>query len=205
MLEELIKYWMKYSETVRLQHPQTNRPETTRKHGVGSSIKSCNVISQLRVLEEFELHMLQQNNIATIKHMQTSHSVNAENYAMLSPSAVSDSLRPHGQQPARLCCPWRFSRSGLPCPPPGNLPNRSPTLQVDSLPPEPPEKPNADRVLIYSVLFISHLKESCSFARLVPENVLNNTTLSNVRVIHLIFLHVFMNLLWIISDCIVVF
>ena len=42
-----------------------------------------------------------------------------------------------------------FSRreywSGLPCPPPGDLPNpeidsRSPTLQADSLPAEPPEK-----------------------------------------------------------------
>ena len=37
--------------------------------------------------------------------------------------------------------------SGLPCPPPGNLPNpgmepRSPTLQVDSLPFEPPRKPS---------------------------------------------------------------
>ena len=43
-----------------------------------------------------------------------------------------------------------FSRqeyqSGLPCPPPGDLPNpgikpRSPTLQADSLPSEPPGKP----------------------------------------------------------------
>ena len=43
-----------------------------------------------------------------------------------------------------------FSRqeywSELPCPPPGDLPNpeterRSPTLQADSLPSEPPEKP----------------------------------------------------------------
>ena len=49
-----------------------------------------------------------------------------------------------------LLCPWRFSRqeywSGLPCPPPRGLPNpgvepRSPTLQVDSLPSEPPAKP----------------------------------------------------------------
>ena len=36
--------------------------------------------------------------------------------------------------------------SGVPCPPPGDLPNpgiepRSPTLQVDSLPSEPPGKP----------------------------------------------------------------
>ena len=57
-----------------------------------------------------------------------------------------DSLRLHGLQPARLVCPWRFSRqeyqSGLPCPPPGDLPNsgiepRSPTLQADSLPTGP--------------------------------------------------------------------
>jgi len=47
-------------------------------------------------------------------------------------------------------CPWGFSRqeywSGLPCPPPGDLPNpgikhRSPTLQADSLLSEPPGKP----------------------------------------------------------------
>ena len=63
---------------------------------------------------------------------------------------MSDSLRPHGLQPTRLLCPWGFSRqqywSGLPCPPPGNLPNlgiklRSPTLQAYSLPSEPPGKP----------------------------------------------------------------
>ena len=51
---------------------------------------------------------------------------------------------------ARLLCPWGFSRqeywSGLPCLPPGDLPNagiepRSPTLQADSLPSEPPGKP----------------------------------------------------------------
>ena len=57
----------------------------------------------------------------------------------------------HGLQPARLLCPWRFSRqeywSGLPCPPPGDLPDPgmepgSPTLWADSLPSEPPGKPN---------------------------------------------------------------
>ena len=50
----------------------------------------------------------------------------------------------------RLLCPWGFSRqeywSGLPRPPPGDLPNpgiepRSPALQADSLPSEPPGKP----------------------------------------------------------------
>ena len=42
-------------------------------------------------------------------------------------SVTSDSVRPHGLQPARLFCPWGFSRqeywSGLPCPPPGDLPH----------------------------------------------------------------------------------
>ena len=69
---------------------------------------------------------------------------------VLSRSVVSNSLRPHELEPARLLCPWGFSRqkywSGLPCPPPGDLPNpglepRSPTLQVDSLPSEPTGKP----------------------------------------------------------------
>ena len=49
-----------------------------------------------------------------------------------------------------LLGPWGFSRqehsSGLPCPPLGDLPNpgikpRSPILQADSLPSEPPGKP----------------------------------------------------------------
>ena len=53
-------------------------------------------------------------------------------------------------QPARLLCPWGFSRqecwSGLPCSPPGDLPNsgiepRFPAFQVVSLPSEPPGKP----------------------------------------------------------------
>ena len=68
-------------------------------------------------------------------------------YAVLCHSAVSVSLWPRGLKPARLLCPWGFSRqeywTGLPCPPPGDLPNpriepRSPTLQADSLPAELP-------------------------------------------------------------------
>ena len=71
-------------------------------------------------------------------------------YDALSGSVVSNSLWPDGLWPTRLLCPWGFSRqeywSGLPCPPPGGLPNsgiepRSPTLQVVSLPSEPPGKP----------------------------------------------------------------
>ena len=42
-------------------------------------------------------------------------------------SLVSNSLQPHRLQPARLLCPWRFSRqeywSELPCSPLGDLPN----------------------------------------------------------------------------------
>ena len=70
--------------------------------------------------------------------------------AVLSHSFLSHSLRPHGLKPVRLFCPWGFSRqeywSGLPCPPPGDLPNpgikpRSPTLQADSLSCKLPGKP----------------------------------------------------------------
>jgi len=59
----------------------------------------------------------------------------------------------------RLLCPWGFSSqeywSGLPCPPPGDLPYpgiepRSPTFQVDSLLSEPPRKP----IYIYTFLKI---------------------------------------------------
>jgi len=58
--------------------------------------------------------------------------------AVLSRSAVSDLLLPHGLQPTRLLCPWGFSKqehwSGLPWLPSGDVPNpgikpRSPSLQ----------------------------------------------------------------------------
>ena len=74
----------------------------------------------------------------------------------VSGSVMSDSLEPHGlfessgtvahQAPLSM----EFSRqeywSGLPCPPPGDLPNpgiepRSPVLQADSLQAKPPGKP----------------------------------------------------------------
>ena len=70
--------------------------------------------------------------------------------AVLSPSVVSDSLQPHGLWPTRFLCSRGLSRqeywSGLPCPPACDLPNpgtepRSPALQADSLPSEPPGKP----------------------------------------------------------------
>ena len=80
---------------------------------------------------------------------------------MLSWSVVSDNLQSHGLWPARLLCPWGFSRqkywSGLPCPPPGDLPNpgmepRSPALQADSLSPETPGNPKNTGVRSLSLL-----------------------------------------------------
>ena len=69
--------------------------------------------------------------------------------AVLSRSVVSDSLQPHGLLPSKLLCPWILQArklDWLPFPPSGNLPipgieARSPTLQADSLPSEPPGKP----------------------------------------------------------------
>ena len=70
-------------------------------------------------------------------------------FAVLNCSAVSDSLQSYGLWPARLLCPWGFSRqeywSGLPFPSPGDLSNPgvkpvSPALQMDSLPAELPGK-----------------------------------------------------------------
>ena len=67
---------------------------------------------------------------------------------VLSRSVVSDSETPWTVA-FRLLCSWGFSSqkywSGLPCPPPGNLPNPgiepgSPALQADSLPAELPGK-----------------------------------------------------------------
>ena len=69
----------------------------------------------------------------------------------LSHSVVSESdCNPMDCSLSRLLCPWGFSRqecwSGLLSPPPGDRSNlgiepRSPTLQIDSLPSQPPERP----------------------------------------------------------------
>ena len=86
---------------------------------------------------------------------------------VLNHSVMSDSLWPYGLQPARLLCPWEFSRqdfwSGLPCPPLGDLPNpgiesRSPSFQADSLLSEWPGKPKNPGVGSLSLL--QKVKES---------------------------------------------
>ena len=49
-------------------------------------------------------------------------------------SVMSDSLQPHGLWPARLLCPWDLFRqeywSGLPFPPPEDLPD--PGIELES-------------------------------------------------------------------------
>ena len=73
-------------------------------------------------------------------------------FCVLSCSVVSDSLQPHGLYPARLLChgfPRQEYWSGLPFPPPGDLPNPgikpasplSAGLQADSLLVKPLGKP----------------------------------------------------------------
>ena len=97
-------------------------------------------------------------------------------------SVVSDSLQPHVLQPARLLCPWGFSRqehwSKLPCPPPVDLPNpgiepRSPTLQADSLLSEPPGKPMNTGVGSLSLL-----------QRIFPTQELNQDLLLCRQILH---------------------
>ena len=100
---------------------------------------------------------------------------------MLSRSVTSDSL-----QPARHLCPWGFSRqeywSGLPCPSPEDIPNppiepRSPTLQADSLPSEPPGKPLSKSELMYlgesRLLFFTYVDAKINIVSLSPRNMID--------------------------------
>ena len=64
-----------------------------------------------------------------------------------SSSVVSDSFPHYGQDPLSMRISRQEYWSGLPCPPPGDLPGPgiepgSPALQVDSLPTKLPGKPN---------------------------------------------------------------
>ena len=71
-------------------------------------------------------------------------------------AVMSDSLRPHGLSPTRLLCPWNSPGKktgvgthsflqGIFLTQASNL--GSPTLQADSLPTEPPGKP--ERIFLY--------------------------------------------------------
>ena len=111
----------------------------------------------------------------------THHALTALCY-VLSRLVMSDSLRPYGLKPSRLLCPWGFSRqeywSGLPCYPPGDLPNpgikpMSPALQVDSLLSEPPGKP-----LSKSFYKIFHIPYPRALTRAIPQEAENQCSSS---------------------------
>ena len=87
---------------------------------------------------------------------------------------MSDSLRPMDYCPPGTLYPWGFCRqeywNGLPCPPPGDLPNpgiepRSTPLQVDSLPSELLGKP---QLFIQSLTcFLTHIQVSQETSKVV--------------------------------------
>ena len=73
---------------------------------------------------------------------------------MSSRSGIPDFLQPHRLWPTRILCPWdspgKKTRVGLPCPPPGDLPNPgSPALEAESLPAELPGR----LMVLWSYLF----------------------------------------------------
>lgn len=67
----MVRFWMKSSETLRLQLPEANGSNITREHRVDSSVKICNKIYQLRVLKEPKLYIYQQSIVASIKLIET--------------------------------------------------------------------------------------------------------------------------------------
>ena len=107
---------------------------------------SCTIGGNVNCCSHYE----KQYGGSLIKFKNSYHMIQ-QSHAMLCLFAQSsNSLQPHGLQPTRLLCPWGFSRqeywSGLPCSPPGDLPNsgielESSALQADSLPAELPGKP----------------------------------------------------------------
>ena len=102
--------------------------------------------------------------VCTHTHTHTHTYTHTHIYTVLSHSVMSDdSWQPQGLQPARLLCLLGFSRqehwSGLPCPPPRDLPNpviepRYSALQVDSLPAELPGKPIHTYTYMYTCVYI---------------------------------------------------
>ena len=111
-------------------------------------LEELNIIWSIRKAELKNPHVNDRER--GMKSMVRNTDLKRPSCAVLTHPVVSDSLQPHGLQPTRLLCLWGFSRqehwSGLPCPPPGALPNlgiepRSPTVQADSLLFDPPGKP----------------------------------------------------------------
>ena len=104
-----------------------------------------------KILEVIQVNIKNLNTIATKREEEESQNIVLIGLVcMLSCSVMSNSSHPHGLQPTRLLCPWEVSRqeywSGLSFSLPRDLPNlgtesRSPALQAEFLPAEPPGKP----------------------------------------------------------------
>ena len=98
---------------------------------------------------------------------------------MLSRSVVSNSLRPHALESMEFSRPECWS--GYPFPPPGDLPNpgtepRSLALQADSLPAEPPGKPNTRLMCSFKYLgsFIKYKMLHSNLSMILSRKHTNN-------------------------------
>ena len=110
--------------------------------------------------------------------------------AVLSRSVVSNFLWPPQGLSMGLLCLWGYSRqeywNGLPCPAAGDLSNqgiepRSPTLQADSLPFEPPGKPKDTGVGSLSLLQGNFLTQKMNWGLLHCRRVLCQLSYQFIR------------------------
>ena len=110
----------------------------------------------LKSRQHFFIHCCHRTRHDVLSRHERIPKLSSGNLYVLSQSVMSDSLQPLGLKLARLLCPLGFSRqecwSGLPCPPPGDLPNpgvelESPAWQADPLSTELPGKPQEISIL----------------------------------------------------------
>ena len=94
-------------------------------------------------ITSFSFHrwMTPTSRASSVPRSETQGSLRRDKRTSVSCSVISNSLQPHGLEPATPLCPWGFSRQAywieLPFPSPGDLSNPgikpgSPTLQADS-------------------------------------------------------------------------
>ena len=99
--------------------------------------------------------------------------IHASNQFVVYPSEVAQlcmKLRnPMDWAPSSMAFSRQGYWSGLPFPYPGDFPNpeiepRSPTLQADALPSEPPEKPNIPKTKVICKLYLNLKKRDLKFS-----------------------------------------